>query len=207
MSLFPVVQRLLDKAGTAFIEPRREDGHGSSALTPTFVDTGITQPTTPADTQPVSGTVALDATTLAALETVQVGNLPSEYPLPAAQVAALTPQTNALTNDQLRAAPIEVIDDYATTQSAADQTGADNVLTFNFTSPADFVMVDVDVTTPTDYATYRARALLDGSNPSASTGFVCRSGTTTYLPFPTSGVVKVFAPTGTVVAVQVGRRG
>lgn len=77
MSLFTVVQRLLDKAGTSFIEPRREDGHGSSAVTPTFVDTGLTtqtdaltnaelraapvvvstgltQPTTPADTQPVS---------------------------------------------------------------------------------------------------------------------------------------------------------
>lgn len=37
MSLFPVVQRLLDKAGTSFIEPRREDGHGSSASTPSFV--------------------------------------------------------------------------------------------------------------------------------------------------------------------------
>lgn len=110
MSLFTVVQRLLDKAGTSFIEPRREDGHGSSALAPTFVDTGLTQPTTPADTQPVSGTVALDAPTLAALETVQVGNLPSEYPLPAAQVAALTPQTNALTNAELRAADVNTAD-------------------------------------------------------------------------------------------------
>lgn len=106
----------------------------SGALT---VDTGLTQPTTPADTQQVSaaslplpagaateakqlpdnhqvsvsnfpatqavsGTVELGATSLAALETVQVGNLPSEYPLPAAQVAALTPQTDALTEEQLR---------------------------------------------------------------------------------------------------------
>lgn len=37
MSLFTVVQRLLDKAGTGFIEPRREDGHGSSANAPTNV--------------------------------------------------------------------------------------------------------------------------------------------------------------------------
>lgn len=93
MSLFPVVQRLLDKAGTSFIEPRREDGHGSSALTPTFVDTGLTtqtdaltdaelraapvpvatgltQPTTPADTQPVS-VAALPLPTGAATEAKQ----------------------------------------------------------------------------------------------------------------------------------------
>lgn len=31
MSLMKVVFRMLDKAGTGFIEPRREDGHGSSA--------------------------------------------------------------------------------------------------------------------------------------------------------------------------------
>lgn len=31
MSLLSVVFRMLDKAGTGFIEPRREDGHGSHA--------------------------------------------------------------------------------------------------------------------------------------------------------------------------------
>lgn len=48
-----VVYRMLDKAGLLIVEPRREDGHGSAIETPTFVDTGLTQPTTPSDTQPV----------------------------------------------------------------------------------------------------------------------------------------------------------
>lgn len=38
MSVFNVVFRVLDKLGTSFIEPRREDGHGSDRLTPSFVD-------------------------------------------------------------------------------------------------------------------------------------------------------------------------
>lgn len=37
MALFDVVNRLLNKAGDAFVEPRREDGHGSSAVNPTHV--------------------------------------------------------------------------------------------------------------------------------------------------------------------------
>lgn len=44
MSLFAVVQRILNKAGNAFIEPRREDGHGSAADNASFTqladDTG-----------------------------------------------------------------------------------------------------------------------------------------------------------------------
>lgn len=51
------------------------------------------------------GTVALDAATLAALEsiTTTVANLPSSYPLPPSQV-----QTDALTDVQLRATPVPV---------------------------------------------------------------------------------------------------
>lgn len=71
MALLDVVFRVLDKAGSAFIEPRREDGHGSSAVTPTFVDTGLNQPTTPADTQPISAT-ALPLPTGAATEAKQL---------------------------------------------------------------------------------------------------------------------------------------
>lgn len=37
MSLLSVVFRVLDKAGAAFIEPRREDGHGSAANNRSFV--------------------------------------------------------------------------------------------------------------------------------------------------------------------------
>lgn len=36
------------------------------------------------------------------------GSFPAEYPLPAAQVSTLTPQTNALTDDELRATPVPV---------------------------------------------------------------------------------------------------
>lgn len=36
MALLDVVFRVLDKAGVSFIEPRREDGHGSSDTMPTF---------------------------------------------------------------------------------------------------------------------------------------------------------------------------
>lgn len=58
----------------------------------------------------VAGTVALDAPTLAALETITaaVSNFPAEYPLPAAQITTLTPQTNALTDTQLRASAVPV---------------------------------------------------------------------------------------------------
>lgn len=138
------------------------------------VSNQITQPTTPADTQPVSGTVSVsglqtDALTNAELRAadvaitldgeevaltrgdsqatplfvgwsgsqqvtvsgsvsvvtqganrlsvdaaqdgewaVSVNNLPTEYPLPATQVATLTPQTDALTDSELRASPIAV---------------------------------------------------------------------------------------------------
>ena len=37
MTWMNVVFRALDRAGAVFIEPRREDGHGSSAANPTFV--------------------------------------------------------------------------------------------------------------------------------------------------------------------------
>lgn len=61
-------------------------------------------------TAAVTGTVALDAATLAALEqiTATVANFPETFPLPAEQAAALAPQTDALTDDQLRAAPVVV---------------------------------------------------------------------------------------------------
>lgn len=41
---------------------------------------------------------------------VSVTNHPSEYPLPAAQVTTLTPQTDALTNTELRASDVNVAD-------------------------------------------------------------------------------------------------
>lgn len=60
MALLDVVFRVLDKAGASFIEPRREDGHGSAALDPTFVAAAQTFPTSDStDTEwiPVATTV------------------------------------------------------------------------------------------------------------------------------------------------------
>jgi hypothetical protein len=37
MALLDVVFRLLNKSGNDFVEPRREDGHGSSTSTPSYV--------------------------------------------------------------------------------------------------------------------------------------------------------------------------
>lgn len=103
----------------------------SQATTPWVVSTDITQPTTPADTQPVSA-ASLPLPTGAATAAKQlpdnhnvtvsnqidqpledggnvvVSNFPSEYPLPAAQVSTLAPQTDALTDAELRASAIDV---------------------------------------------------------------------------------------------------
>lgn len=79
------------------------------------VSNQITQPTTPSDTQPVSATslplptgAATAAKQLPNNHDVTVSNFPAEYPLPAAQVSALTPQTDGLTDAELRAAPVAV---------------------------------------------------------------------------------------------------
>lgn len=202
MSLMSVVFRILNKAGTDFIEPRSETGHGSAANKPTHtqavlngaqfqelknslsslviegfalaenqlpdghnvavsnlstienillevttpldtqpvsadtlplptgaatadkqlpdnhqvvVSNQIQQPTRPTDTQPISvdelplpAGAATEAKQLPDNHQVQVSNLPTDYPLPASQVSALTPQTNALTRNELDAAPVVV---------------------------------------------------------------------------------------------------
>lgn len=97
-------------------------------------------------------------------------------------------------------------DDYADNECLPDQTGNDDVKTFTLSGASDMILVDVDNVSSTDSTTYRARATLDGSTPTATTGYVCRSGMTTYIPFHCEGTVKVYAPSGTVVAVQAGSR-
>ena len=79
------------------------------------VSNQITQPTTPSDTQPVSVAslplptgAATAAKQLPNNHDVAVSNFPAEYPLPAAQVSALTPQRDGLTDAELRAAPVAV---------------------------------------------------------------------------------------------------
>lgn len=58
---------------------------------------------------PVSGTVELSPSNITELK--QISNFPTVFPLPADQLAALTPMDQALTNDQLRAVPITVTAD------------------------------------------------------------------------------------------------
>lgn len=113
-------------------------------------------------------------------------------------------ETSALTDTQLRATPVGVADDFDTEDHTEDQAGAGAVLTFTL-NPGNLVIVDVDPTDPSDTLNYRARAMCDGSDPTATLGFVCRPGSS-YLPVPTSGTVKVWAPTGVTVSVQVASR-
>jgi hypothetical protein len=100
---------------------------------------------------------------------------------------------------------LPVRDRFATIETTADQIASNSVLSFTVTGAGDFLMVDVDNTLSTDYTTYRCRATVDGSNPTATKGIVCRSGQTTYIPFPTTGTtLNVYAQTGVVVAIQLG---
>lgn len=116
------------------------------------------------------------------------------------------PQTNALTNDELREAPVPTRDDFDGDAITPDQAGANAVL--EFVVPAlRLVAVDVDPVDPEDGFPYICRAAVDGSAPAANRGWRCRSGQTTYLPVPcVGGTVKVFAPTGVSVSVQGGVR-
>lgn len=144
----------------------------------------------------------------------------------AATLAALTglpaPQTDALTDEQLRAAPVTtnaltraeldeaavgVADDYAAVEHLPDQAGADAVLTFNAAAAGRMVWVDVDPVDPADTDNYRCRATVDGATPTASVGWVCRPGANP-IPAPMVGTtVKVWTPSGVTVAVQVLSRG
>lgn len=159
----------------------------------------------------VTGVVALDAATLTALEqiTATVANLPADYPLPAAQVTALTPPTNGLTNTQLRATPVpvsgfpadqKVHDDYQSGEVLEDQTGAGGVLLFTFSAPVQLVVVDAN-----GAVTDVARADPFGGTPTATRGVACRDETPAYMPVATSAV-RVFTPVGMAVSVAGYRR-
>lgn len=116
------------------------------------------------------------------------------------------PQTDALTDAQLRSSPPAVRDDYSGDVITADQLGSDEALDFD-TGPLFLVAVDVDPVDADDEASYLCRATVDGSAPTASQGWRCRSGQTTYLPVPCpGGTVRVWAPEGVSVSVQGGVR-
>lgn len=100
-----------------------------------------------------------------------------------------------------------VRDDYDLELVTPDQAGAGGVLTFDLGQAAPLITVDVDPVDSSDIVVHVCRVRLDGSDPTATEGHRCRSGQTTYLPFPSpTGVVKVWAPAGVTVSVQGGGR-
>jgi hypothetical protein len=163
---------------------------------------------------------------------VDVGNLPATYPNQHSQPltdtqlrATAVPVSGTVTSTPSGTQNVDVTgntaglatsakqlpdghnvrDEYSAVEHEADQGGADAVLTFTLGVAADFLIVDADNTDTTDYTAFRCRATIDGTTPSATVGFVCRSGQSTYLPFPSGTTIKVYTPTGVVVAVQAGR--
>jgi len=59
---------------------------------------------------------------------VNVTNFPTDYPLPSAQISALTPQTDALTDNELRATPVDVDTGLTGLSTATNQTNILNQL-------------------------------------------------------------------------------
>ena len=120
---------------------------------------------------------------------VSVGNFPASQAV-----------TGPITDTQLRASAPAVRDDYSGGEVLADQTGAAAVLTFNFASAVQLVVVHGDGADGE-----LARADPFGGTPSAVLGIPCGSEIPTYLPVTTSSV-KVFAPASMVVSVWGYRR-
>lgn len=134
-------------------------------------------------TQTVDGTVALDAPSLAALETVSVANFPASQAVTGTFFQATQP----------------VSDDFDDGQALAEQTGAGAVLTFTFASSVNLVVVE------SAGDGFVSRADPFGGTPTADLGVPCRHEVPTYLPVTTSEV-KVYAPAGTSVNVWGFRR-
>ncbi len=120
--------------------------------------------------------IALDATTLAALETISVAN-------------------PGLTNTELRATPVSVLDTNISGEVLDQQSGAGGVLTFTFASAVDLVVVELDGLT-TDVG----RVNPFGGVPTASFGIPLRDESPIYIPVTTNSV-KVYAGSGTTVNV------
>ena len=209
MALLDVVFRLLDKSGASFVEPRREDGHGSSAGTPTHVTLpnsqvqidSLTNDQLRASPVAVSGTVALDSASLIALENVTVNveagasvgvnNFPAEYPLPAAQVIALSPLAV-----QPVSGTVQARDAYSGGETLSDQVGNGSAVTFTFSSPVQLVYAQIK----TGLGTAQGRADPFGGIPASSTGIPLDDGVPQAMPV-TTDTVRVFAPIGATVSV------
>lgn len=122
--------------------------------------------------------------------------VPVSGPLTDAQLrATAVPVSGPLTDAQIRASALVVRDDYTSQESLADQSGANDVLTFTFSAEVQLVVV---VSRGTDLV---CRATANASEtPSATLGVPCFDQAAVFLPVRTSSV-KVYAPTGTTVSV------
>lgn len=200
------------------------DGGGSLTVDGPLTDTQLR-----ALAVAISGTVALDAPTLAALEDINVtvtnGSLAVTGPLTDTQLRAAAVevfgnvtvsgtvavsnfpanQTDALTDAELRADPVPVQDDYPDGEILADQTGADAVLTFTFS--ADVHTVWVMAVDPNDLLAADEEVRVDpfGDTPSASLGMPVFLGAWSPISVAT-GEVKIYTPSGIRVTVWGFRR-
>lgn len=86
----------------------------------------------------------------------------------------------------------KVKDEYTSAIHLDDQTGANAVLTFDFgTAVSLYIITSIGGT---------SRASSTATAPTATKGIVCIDGAPTYVPVANAGVVKVYAPTGSVVS-------
>ena len=108
--------------------------------------------------------------------------------------------TGPLTNSELRASAPAVKDDYQSGECLAEQTGTGAVLIFTFSAPVHLVHVEGN-----GASTDVARVDPFGGTPTATLGFRASDEVGVYLPVTTSSV-KVFAPSGMVIAVNGFRR-
>ena len=159
---------------------------------PAAADYGLVTRNIPSGTQAVSGTVsvvepvtvdgtvALDAPTLAALETITANQGA------AAAVASAWP----------------VKDDYQFSEYLADQAGTGAVLTFTFGSAVNLVVAQ------STGALLTARATFDNgaTAPSATLGARLEDKSPVYAPLAGVPSIRVFAPVGTTISVWGARR-
>lgn len=95
----------------------------------------------------------------------------------------------------------KVHDDYASGECLAEQTGANNVLTFVFSSPCHLILVEA-----VGSGAQVVRCDPFGNIPTATLGIRCDDAVPTYIPVIAT-TIKVFAPASMVVSVNGFRRG
>lgn len=161
------------------------DGYGS----PIIVGRG------PDSSVPISGTVVGTITTGSITGTVQANqglpvNHNNRWPVGI---------SNGSTYLGTQANPVVVADNYAAGEVLASQTGADAVITFNFSSIVHSVTVESD-----GYGLV-SRADPFGGTPSSTLGIPCRHQIPQIMKV-TTDVVRVFAPTSANITVWGFRR-